>query len=254
MKINGFEVGALESKEFVYEDKNYTVQFDANIDDAEGSMENQRIIPSAVKLVPNGFKHKHLFFAGWNTKKDGSGMMFNEQSLLTDFAENGAVVTLYAQWFDGDVSKLKRNFVAADGAVLTGTLDEDYELSIANGATVTLNNIHVTGKAAGEGFSSRGWNAITCLGNCTIVLQGENTVTGKNEYAGIRVGPKDATLTIKGDGSLVAHGGNEAAAIGGSGADVVGDGGNIVICGGTITAVGGFNSAGIGGGCGSSQR
>lgn len=250
VKINGFEVGALESKEFVYEGKNYTVQFDANIDEVEGSMENQRVIPGAVPLAPNGFKHKHLFFAGWNTKKDGSGMMFNEQSLLTDFAENGAVVTLYAQWFDGDVSKLKRNFVAADGAVLTGTLDEDYELSIANGATVTLNNIHITGRGAGEGFSTRGWNAITCLGHCTIVLQGENSVTGKNEYAGIRVGPKDTTLTIKGDGSLVAHGGDNAAAIGGSGVDVVGEGGNIVICGGSITAVGGFNSAGIGGGCG----
>ena len=250
VKINGFEVGALESKEFIYEGKTYTVQFDANIDEAEGLMENQRVIPGAVKLVPNGFKHKHLFFAGWNTKKDGSGMMFNEQSLLTDLAENGTVVTLYAQWFDGDVSKLKRNFVAADGAVLTGTLDEDYELSIANGATVTLNNNHVTGKAVGEGFSSRGWNAITCLGDCTIVLQGENSVTGKNEYAGIRVGPKDTTLTIKGDGSLVAHGGDNAAAIGGSGVDVVGEGGNIIICGGSITAVGGFNSAGIGGGCG----
>ena len=248
--INGFEVGKLESKSFVYKGDVFTARFDANIDEVEGSMENQRVIPGAVKLVPNGFKHKHLFFAGWNTQKDGSGIAFDEQSLLTDIAENGAVVTLYAQWFDGDVSKLKRNFVAADGAVLTGTLDEYYELSIANGATVTLNNIHVTGKAAGEGFSSRGWNAITCLGHCTIVLQGENSVTGKNEYAGICVGPKDTTLTIKGDGSLVAHGGDNAAAIGGSGVEVVGEGGNIVICGGSITAVGGFNSAGIGGGCG----
>ena len=252
VKVNGFEVGALESKEFVYKGKTYTVHFDANTDEAEGSMENQRVIPGAVKLAPNKFKHKHLFFAGWNTKKDGTGMMFDEQSVLTDFAENGAVVTLYAQWFDGDVSKLKRNYVAADGAVLTGTLDEDYELSIADGATVTLNNIHVTGKGAGEGFSSRGWNAITCLGNCTIVLQGENTVTGNVEYAGIRVGPKGTTLTIKGDGSLIAHGGKEAAAIGSSGVGVVGEGGNIVICGGTITAVGGFDSAGIGCGRGNS--
>ena len=114
-------------------------------------------------------------------------------------------------------------------------------------------------------------------GNVNIILKGENGLKAGRYYAAIQ---KDGdaenigTLTISGDGSLMAAGGYNAAGVGSSDGKPVknivissgiitatggergagiggGDGGtasNITISGGTITATGGNNGAGIGGG------
>lgn len=114
-------------------------------------------------------------------------------------------------------------------------------------------------------------------GNVNIILKGENGLKAGRYYAAIQ---KDGdaenigTLTISGDGALIAQGGKQGAGIGGghekAGNNIVissgiitatggvygagiggGDGGtasNITISGGTITATGGNNGAGIGGG------
>ena len=86
------------------------------------------------------------------------------------------------------------------------------------------------------------------MGSATITLEGTNSVTGKNEQAGIKVGSiTSTTLTIRGDGSLTATGGNLAAGIGLSWNERDPSiGGNIVIEGGNITATGGYGAAGIG--------
>ena len=85
-------------------------------------------------------------------------------------------------------------------------------------------------------------------GNVNIILKGENGLKAGRYYAAIQ---KDGdaenigTLTISGDGSLMAAGGNNAAGIGsGDGKPVK----NIVISSGIITATGGERGAGIGGG------
>ena len=85
-------------------------------------------------------------------------------------------------------------------------------------------------------------------GNVNIILKGENGLKAGRHYAAIQ---KDGdaenigTLTISGDGSLMAAGGNNAAGIGsGDGKPVK----NIVISSGIITATGGERGAGIGGG------
>ena len=87
-------------------------------------------------------------------------------------------------------------------------------------------------------------------GNVNIILKGENGLKAGRYYAAIQ---KDGdaesigTLTISGDGSLMAAGGNNAAGIGsGDGKPVK----NIVISSGIITATGGVYGAGIGGGDG----
>ena len=85
-------------------------------------------------------------------------------------------------------------------------------------------------------------------GNVNIILKGENGLKAGNYYAAIQKNG-DAedigTLTISGDGSLIAMGGEYGAGIG-SGADKPVK--NIMINSGTITATGGNNGAGIGGG------
>ena len=155
----------------------------------------------------------------------------------------------------GDLSKLTGDRTFGDSAVLTGTLSGDYKVSIAHGAKVTLRNVTI------KGFFDETWNnshlcwaGITCEGDATIVLEGDNYVRGYGyHFPGIYV-PADRTLTIRGDGFLEARSGGRAPGIG-AGHSQHGyklDGGNISIWSGTIDAEGGMWGAGIGGGCYSS--
>ena len=136
------------------------------------------------------------------------------------------------------------------GDILTGTGGENTILKIADGATVTLNcvtNTDITQDANIPG--------IECLGDATIILNGENHVRGREYAPGIFV-HQGKTLTIMGSGTLNATGGNTSKT--GSGIGLIGGAGiggtkdvscgNIVIAGGTVTATGTGWCAGIGSG------
>ena len=146
-----------------------------------------------------------------------------------------------------DLSTINVNYTASDGETLTGTLGENVMISIADGATVTLNNVTING----TNDSNYDWAGITCLGDATIILSGTNTVKGfYGDYPGIQAAA-GKTLIINGTGSLTASSYGWGAGIGGgsgSGAAC----GNIEIQGGTITATSGEYGAGIGGGNNSS--
>ena len=140
-----------------------------------------------------------------------------------------------------DLATVTTATTVEDGYTLTGTLGANVKISIADGATVTLDGVTING----VGSSNCKWAGITCLGDATIILSGTNTVKGFYEnYPGIYV-PQDKTVTIQGSGSLTASSNGYGCGIGG-GYQIAG--GNIVIAGGTITATGGGSSAGIGGG------
>ena len=155
-----------------------------------------------------------------------------------------------------DLSKLTTNYTALDGDVLTGTLDATHypvKISIADGATVTLNGLTINGTHANDDAHKHA--GITCEGDATIILAdgSVNTVRGfHNEYPGIIVAV-GKTLTIKGGtlgtGSLNASSNSDGAGIGAGGyisEDI--HCGNIEILSGNITAIGGNYGAGIGGG------
>ena len=85
-------------------------------------------------------------------------------------------------------------------------------------------------------------------GNVNIILKSENGLKAGNYYAAIQKNGNAeniGTLTISGDGSLMAAGGYNAAGVGSSDGKPVK---NIVISSGIITATGGVYGAGIGGG------
>ena len=127
--------------------------------------------------------------------------------------------------------------VVRDEATVSGTLGVDRKVVIANGATVTLSDMTM------DNSRSKG---LTCLGDATIILEGENFIrANRDDSAGLFV-PEGHTLTIKGSGSLEVWGGEYAAGIGAALSDDSSDAGDIVIEGGVIKAVGGFASAGIG--------
>ena len=136
-----------------------------------------------------------------------------------------------------DLSQLNSDYTAKQGDVLTGALPANRHLSIAAGAEVTLKDVTISDNARA---------GITCLGSATITLVGANSVTSTaSGYAGVQAGGTGTTLSIGGDGSLTAKGGQNAAGIGGG---MTGTFGDITITGGTITATGGAYGAGIGSG------
>ncbi|MBO7119885.1 MAG: InlB B-repeat-containing protein [Bacteroidaceae bacterium] len=155
-----------------------------------------------------------------------------------------------------DLSTITENFVAPDGEILTGTLDtgqHPVKISIADGARVTLDGATIHG----VNLASCPWAGLTCEGNGTLILAEGTTseIEGFHDnYPGIFV-PAGKTLTIRGDGSLIAYCYNSIHYIGGFGAGIGGgaripDCGNINIEGGNIKAYGNGSAAGIGGGVG----
>ena len=163
------------------------------------------------------------------------GDVKNGDDVLTAEADGSYIVTvgnadITIDAFIVDLSN--GDFIAQDGDVLTGSIDGT--VWIADGASITLSDVTING-------------GIVCLGTATIILVGENTVTGLYNKAGIQVGSSGTTLTIKGNGALTANGGDYGAGIG---TGYVFDGsvtsGDIIIEGGSITATGGDSGAGIG--------
>lgn len=152
-----------------------------------------------------------------------------------------------------DLSTVSWAYTAQDGEVLTGTLSSMTQpLMIADGATVTLRNVDLSGNLD---------YIVGTLGDATIVLEGTNVITNTKLYDGefsasypaiyicYDEGSGNKTLTIEGTGSLTASA-NQSRVIGPYGEmtnGVVTPAGNLVINGGAITLNSGSNSTpGIG--------
>ena len=138
---------------------------------------------------------------------------------------------------------VKSNVTVADGTMLIGKLASNVKISIAAGATVTLDGVTINGVNSND----YKWAGITCLGDATLDINGTNTVQRFNSsYPCIQAGPANTTLTIRGTGSLDASS-NTSYGSSGIGAKSGGSCGNITIEGAvTVTAIGGDGSAGIG--------
>lgn len=161
-----------------------------------------------------------------------------ENNDYTKLSNSGAVASNIVY-----LNYLTTDYTATTGQTLTGTLALNKKISIADGATVTLNNVTIIG----TNDSHYEWAGITCEGDATIILSGTNTVMGFYEdYPGIYV-PENKTVTIQGSGSLTASSNGYGAGIGGGFGISCG---NIEIQDGVITATGGWSGAGIGAGCG----
>ena len=108
---------------------------------------------------------------------------------------------------------------------------------------------------AGVNISAGEWLAAfevadSSSGNVTVTLaEGtKNVLTSGRNRAGLQKNDNAGTLTIRGEGSLTATGGDAGAGIGGGYGGLGNSIGNIIIKGGTVTATGNDGGAGIGGG------
>ena len=173
-------------------------------------------------------------------------------AITTDqYLSSGVSMTVNTPAWDGDLSKLtasssERYATANNGMTITGTLAANVKVSIADGATVTLNGANINNNNSKS--SSVSCAGITCKGSANINLYSgsiNNINSSSDGYPGIQAGPSGNTLTIQGTGSLSAQGGNNAPGIGGGSGITCG---NISLLGGTISACGGDNAPGIGSG------
>lgn len=77
--------------------KPYRVKFYAN--GGEGTMKAQKIKRGkTVALKANTFTRTGYAFAGWNTKRDGSGKSYKDTQQVKNLAKAGKTKKLYAQW------------------------------------------------------------------------------------------------------------------------------------------------------------
>ena len=138
-----------------------------------------------------------------------------------------------------DLSTLTANYEAQNGDVLTGSIST-YCVTIADGATVTLDGATISGSSY----------CIKCAGSATIILKDgtTNTLTSTSpDYPALWAGDDGTTLTIQGStGALTVQSGTCCAGIGGGYHNTNNTCGNIRIEGGVITATGGSYGAGIG--------
>jgi len=173
--------------------------------------------------------------AGGNTYSyEKTGVSFTNGQYYEIGVKMSPIISLSGRTYLDD------ELVIADGYIVTGYATAySCKVAVADGATVTLRDVENNN---GNLDPSSACPGIKCLGDATIILEGNNTVNGGGLYAGIYV-PEGKTLTIRGTGSLTVTGGSSGAGIGGNNE---GNCGSIVISGGTITATGGSHGAGIG--------
>ena len=174
------------------------------------------------------------------------------------YSNTGVSISMTAVW-DGDLAHITSESTeafatATDGMTITGTLGVNKKISIADGATVTLDNVSIN-YPSGPNYES-GFAGITCLGDATIILKDgttNNVAAMDYRYPGIQVGPTDKTLTIQGTGTLNAKFRKQGTYDISFGCGIGGGGdiscGNIVINDGTINAEAFNKAAGIGSGC-----
>jgi hypothetical protein len=151
--------------------------------------------------------------------------------LLNGMAKYDSSLQKYADAWSKDLpastnlDNMEADYTAKDGEVLTGI--SEHALIIPDGATITL-------ESAGT------LKFIICKGDAKIILSKgtTNIINNEDGYGCAIQTMNEKTLTIDGEGALVAFGGQEGAGIGGNG--------NIVINNGTIDAYGGQYGAGIG--------
>lgn len=248
----GDRVGAISSDTFIFP----VAVTGVTLSQTEATLAVGETLTLTATMIPEYAANFGASNVTWSSSDEAVATV-NESGVVTAKSPGEATITVTTA--DGgytatctvtvsntqDLALLTNHFTAPDGITLTGTLGAKVKISIASGATVTLRNATINGE---DYFAY--WAGITCLGDATIVIKGENIVRGFQwNYPGIYI-PKGSTLTIRGDGSLTASSKNRNSSSCGAG---IGGGyfmecGNIVIEGGTINATGGRQAAGIGGG------
>lgn len=131
----------------------YQVLFDAN--GGVGTMEPQDMVYSEPQsLFASAFAREGYSFAGWNTAADGTGESYADGAEVLNLAsENGATVTLYAQWEPNAYSvRFDANAPSGASTQVAGSMGNQ-ELLYGQAAALTGCGYSL------PGYAFAGWNA-----------------------------------------------------------------------------------------------
>lgn len=166
----------------------YTVHFDAN--GGQGKMDDQIINRGAQqKLTANAFTLKEYVFTGWNTKADGKGIEYKDQTAIKDITAAGTQVTLYAQW------KIQTYMISFDANGGTGTMESR---KVDRGASISLPANAFTR----NDYVFTGWNTkADGTGSAFSDRAGVKDIAEKNENLTLYAQWKIQTYTIRFNGN-----------------------------------------------------
>lgn len=125
----------------------YYINFDAN--GGTGSMDQQAMqLGSASELPENLFARSGYLFAGWSLEAEGE-VLYTDQQEVTDLADAGETLTLYAVWKRATVVLFDTNDSTASGCHMwyrAATAANGWGTAecFANGAAATWNKIDCT--------------------------------------------------------------------------------------------------------------
>ena len=155
----------------------YTVHYDAN--GGEGSMDDQALTYDEGALAANAFTAPTDYvFNGWNTEDDGSGTAYTDQQAAPNVSpDDGATVTLYAQWrpVAGSCGDNARWSYDDDGTLsITGT-GGTYNFSSGNRPWEQYKNA-ITTVSIGDGITSIGYSAFYQCTNLANITGGSGLI------------------------------------------------------------------------------
>ena len=88
----------------IYTPNKYTVVFNKNSESATGEMANKECTYDVTEsLTKNAFTYLNHRFVSWNTKADGTGTSYTDQSEIINLVNTGEI-TLYAIWERFDIT------------------------------------------------------------------------------------------------------------------------------------------------------
>lgn len=201
----GDNITAAEDEQLyaVWAYETYTVQFDSNkpgnaSTEIAGTMDKMSpTYKDPFNLAKNMYTLSGWSFTGWNTKPDGTGNSYTDQSLIQDPLENGQkkTVTLYAQW---QPKKYTVTFTDENQESYTQEMTFDQAAKLDACKFTKANSIftHWDAFAFGSSYS----NEETVVNLCT--LDDDGTPTGK-ELRANWIENNSTTIIIINDGKMV---------------------------------------------------
>lgn len=182
----------------------YTIAFNANdenyVGTATGTTESiAATYGESYTLTPNGFSRAGYRFAGWSSEPDGSGTPYsNGQTGVTNLtAENGATVTLYAQYTPNDYTV---TFDANGGTCGTASKSVTFNAAYGDLPEATKDAKGFTGwytTPSGNGTQVTAETIVSTANNHTLYARFEDTYSVTIQY-------KSGDVTLKPNGSTTA--------------------------------------------------
>lgn len=121
----------------------YTIRYDAN--GGTGTMPDQKVAsdPSVntATLKSNEFNYNGRVFTGWNTKRDGTGTDYKENTSYAKLNITAAnqIITLYAQWTTAKVKTIDAVTVKCAYSACYPVLPNEVKIHLSDGSTVMEN-------------------------------------------------------------------------------------------------------------------